>query len=488
MMKIRFIGFIAMLFATAILTSCGGDDDGGATIPPPGGNTDDGIFITGTATSETPGSDIQMAEGAVDAFGQDPPYASRPGFFEAYLYMEAGEINITEIKDDGDTEVVWGGTTTSETIGSGTMLVSEVTEGGAAIAIASSGLYHVMLDLSSATLYIIKVEKYGLIGPAGNGWSTDIEIPLKSASADEVVFEGTNMPIKQGEFKLRYNANWNIDRSGATPAVDGLNLLTNFGTTVTGGDENGNLQPGGYNFNFSGQEGKYTVTITFTPGKGYKAAVAYERTGDLDPNQFDPADYEWGVIGTATDSAWDADVNLTYKGLDSTTHRWVGFVFLQDGEFKFRTNDAWDFALGAGQVTPTGDAAGDVSGTDNFVLDNASDSGYYYITITTSDEGSTWGVNMDAGIWGIIGDATPGDWTNSTALTYNGDNTWSATVTMKATGEYKFRANDSWDLNLGGDLSALILDGGNLATPGAGDFTVTVETANHGATYTASLQ
>jgi hypothetical protein len=73
-------------------------------------------------------------------------------------------------------------------------------------------------------------------------------------------------------------------------------------------------------------------------------------------------------------------------------------------------------------------------------------------------------------------------------LTYNNDNTWTATVTLAATGEYKFRANDSWDLNLGGDLGALVLDGGNLPTPGAGDFTVTVQTSDHGATYTATVQ
>jgi hypothetical protein len=398
--------------------------------------------------------------------------------------MEAGDINITQI--DGETETIWGGTVTEETQGTGTLMVGEITEGGAAIAIASAGLYHVLVDLSSATIYIAKVESYGLIGPAGPGWSVDAPIPLKSASAEAVVFEGTGIDLKGGEFKLRYNGNWNNDRSAATPAVEGLNFLTNFGTTAQGSNQDGSLQPGGFNFLFDAEAGLYTVTLTFVPGKGYNgASVTYVKTGE--GSGFDPADYDFGIIGAATDSAWDADVNFAYKGLDGTTHRWVAFVFLKDGEFKYRTNDAWDFELNPGNVDHTGDAAGQISEGGNFELDAPNDSSYYYIVITTSDEGATWGVDFNSGVWGVIGAATPNGWDSSTPLAYNDDNTWSASVAMTVD-EFKFRANDAWDLNLGGDLSGLTLDGANLAQGSAGTFTVTVETADHGATYTASVQ
>ncbi|MEQ9146953.1 MAG: hypothetical protein RLP13_01670, partial [Cytophagales bacterium] len=60
MMKIKSIAYIAILFGAAVLTSCGGDDGGGAVIPPPTGGSDDGLYITGTATSETPSSAIEM--------------------------------------------------------------------------------------------------------------------------------------------------------------------------------------------------------------------------------------------------------------------------------------------------------------------------------------------------------------------------------------------------------------------------------------------
>ncbi|QNL22389.1 SusF/SusE family outer membrane protein [Hyphobacterium sp. CCMP332] len=483
MMKIKSIAYIAILFGAAVLTSCGGDDGGGAVIPPPTGGSDDGLYITGTATSETPSSAIEMDDAYVDAFGSTPPYSERPGLYEAYIYMEAGDFNITQIEEE--VETVWGGTVTEEDLGSGKMWVSaDFAVGGDAFSVTESGLYHVTIDVTSGTAYIVKINTYGLIGTAGPGWSSDAPMALKSADANTVVFEGTNIELKAGEFKFRYNENWNSDRSAATPAVDGLNLLTNFGTNTEGGDENGGFQPGGFNFNFTGNPGVYTVTLTFSPGKGYSAVAEFERTGD--GSGFDPAEYNWGIIGAATDSAWDADVNFIYKGEDAGTHKWVAFVYLQDGEFKYRTNDAWDFELNPGNVDHTGDAASEVSEGGNFILDAATDSGYYYITITTADEGATWAVQFDAGVWGIIGAATPGGWDNSTPLAYNGDNSWSADVVMLAD-EYKFRANDSWDLNLGGDLNALTLDGANLVST-AGTFTVTVMTADHGATYTATLQ
>ncbi len=481
MMKIKSIAYIAVLFGAAILTSCG-DDEGGATIPPPTGGSDDGIYITGTATSATPSAAVEMDDAFVDAFGSTPPYAERPGLYESYIYMEAGEFNITQI--DGEDENVWGGTVTEEDLGNAKMWVSaDFAIGGDAFSITEAGLYHVTIDVSSGSAYINKINTFGLIGPAGPGWSADAPIAMKSADASSVVFEGTNIEMKAGEFKLRYNENWNSDRTAATPAVEGLNLLTNFGTDTEGGDENGNLQPGGFNFNFTGNPGVYTVTLTFTPGKGYNVAAEFERTGD--GSGFDPNEYNFGIIGSATDSAWDADVNFVYKG-SGADHKWVAFVFLKDGEFKYRTNDAWDFELNPGNLDHSGDAAGEVTEGGNFVLDAAADSGYYYIQITTSDDGATWAASFDYGVWGIIGAATPGGWDNSTPLTYNGDNTWSADVAMLAD-EYKFRANDSWDLNLGGDLTNLTLDGANL-NASAGTFTVTVETPDHGATYSATLQ
>ena len=71
---------------------------------------------------------------------------------------------------------------------------------------------------------------------------------------------------------------------------------------------------------------------------------------------------------------------------------------------------------------------------------------------------------------GVIGDATPNGWNGSTALKATDSNmlVWEGDIEFAAAGEWKFRANDDWAVNLGGSLDNLGQDGGNLATPGAG--------------------
>ena len=39
-----------------------------------------------------------------------------------------------------------------------------------------------------------------------------------------------------------------------------------------------------------------------------------------------------------------------------------------------------------------------------------------------------------------------------------------------AAGEYKFRANDGWDVNLGGDINALVSGGANIMIEEAGTY------------------
>ena len=71
--------------------------------------------------------------------------------------------------------------------------------------------------------------------------------------------------------------------------------------------------------------------------------------------------------------------------------------------------------------------------------------------------------------FGIIGDATPGGWDAETPMTMvagsNGSQ-WECDVTLGA-GEFKFRANNGWDVNLGGSIESLVQNGNNIAaTPG----------------------
>ena len=51
--------------------------------------------------------------------------------------------------------------------------------------------------------------------------------------------------------------------------------------------------------------------------------------------------------------------------------------------------------------------------------------------------------------------------------------TWTATVGLKD-GELKFRANNAWAISLGSSASDLQFDGGNLPSPGEGNYVVTL--------------
>lgn len=74
----------------------------------------------------------------------------------------------------------------------------------------------------------------------------------------------------------------------------------------------------------------------------------------------------------------------------------------------------------------------------------------------------TYSISAPVTTYGLIGGATPGGWDASTALTPSANEmVWEGDVAMKG-GEYKFRANDAWDINLGGSLDNLTQDGSNL--------------------------
>ena len=86
----------------------------------------------------------------------------------------------------------------------------------------------------------------------------------------------------------------------------------------------------------------------------------------------------------------------------------------------------------------------------------------------------TWKATPTA--WGIIGDATPNGWDADQDMTWNEEkHCWSATVTL-TDGTFKFRANDGWDINFGGNPDNLSAGGGNIpVTAGTYDIDLYLE-------------
>jgi len=179
---------------------------------------------------------------------------------------------------------------------------------------------------------------------------------------------------------------------------------------------------------------------------------------------------DWGVIGDATPGGWDTDTNLTY---DPESQTWRGTVHLTAASYKFRANDDWaiNYGLNEGDATLSQDGSNmsnDVEADYDITLDLSTPNTYTFM----------------ANRWGLIGDATPGGWDTDTDMTWDATNkVFTATLDLTAA-SFKFRANDDWAINLGGDLGALTQDGGNFSIAEAGNYTITLNTMTNVATVT----
>jgi hypothetical protein len=149
-----------------------------------------------------------------------------------------------------------------------------------------------------------------------------------------------------------------------------------------------------------------------------------------------------------------------------------GFVWL-DGEYKFLAPDASGaFDWGNTDYGDDGSFSGILVEQDE--SNCQAGAGYYLVKAnTTALTYSTVQTN-----WSIIGAATPGGWDAGTALTYNAETKlWEGTMALSA-GEFKFRANDAWTINYGGDPAAMSQDGGNLSVDAGGTYLVKLNFTN----------
>jgi len=94
--------------------------------------------------------------------------------------------------------------------------------------------------------------------------------------------------------------------------------------------------------------------------------------------------------------------------------------------------------------------------------------------------------------WGILGDASPGGWDTDTKLTFDPTTQlWSVTADMKATGSFKFRANNAWNLDFGLNSEGKLANANhpgyaydatiqNITVPSTANYTITLDLKNPG--------
>lgn len=175
-----------------------------------------------------------------------------------------------------------------------------------------------------------------------------------------------------------------------------------------------------------------------------------------------------GIIGSATLAGWDASTPMKPTG----TSQWSLTLRLKTGEAKFRANNKWDINWGA-SAFPTG------TGTQNGPNIPVATPGYY--TVSFNDASGNYNfaaLSPDTyGTVGIVGSATTGGWDASTPMVKDPDDphSWKLDKITLKEGELKFRANDSWTVNWGGNSfpgGTADLNGANIKIP-AGEYSVT---------------
>ena len=300
--------------------------------------------------------------------------------------------------------------------------------------LTSSTVYHVRAYAtnSAGTAYgadvqfstLADITKLWVVGDY-NGWDNSdnakfiLSTVTSNGDAEGYVF------LKSGGFKLATDHSWS---DGATFGDGGSGKLANPGGNIA-------VPSDGY-YLIKANIGTMTYSITLTT---------------------------WGIIGDATVGGWNTQTDMVYDPT-SLTFSLVAHLTAGTATFKFRGTSDWAINYGSTAGNSTLDAGG-----SNIPVAVESD---YVITLDLSHPNAyTYSANR----WGLIGDATPDGWNSDQNMTWDATNKV-FTITLNLTAAtIKFRANDAWDLSLGGSLDALSTSGGNIPIAVAGNYTVTFD-------------
>lgn len=225
-------------------------------------------------------------------------------------------------------------------------------------------------------------------------------------------------------------------------------------------------------------EGELDVRVKSSLGDT-AAEVAYSNSITIKITPYTTETPKIYVVGSFLNASGYGDdwtpasaVPLASTGFGETDFEGYVYMNVAAPEFKFLpTNSSFDGDYGddgsfSGVLVQEGESNCQTTGPAYYRIQADTDLLTYNLTPTT---------------WGIIGAATPGGWDNSTPLTYNATTKkWEAIVVMTAAA-YKFRANNAWDINLGGDNdddTFMNYGGPDLILDAAGTYKVELDLSN----------
>ena len=437
MKKIALLSIFAGLF----FASCVEGDYGIKPVGPQTNEQEEAVtFPTGlTATAVSP-IDLAAVEADSVAIAAYTPVETAVGEFgnfrivvdDTYEFSVGTDMKVP-VKELQDMVVdAYGKRPSARTFAA--RLEADVMVGGQASYVSSSS-FEVVLTPQAPFIS----SGYYLIGNM-NDWNTDNAKNFKFKHSGKDVYEDPVFTITftagaDCYWKIIPQSNYDAENPWRDNHAEGV-----LGTAVDGDDSlEGTLVTSSPQAGKIAAEGMYKMTINMI-----------EYTYTIQKLEFEeyiyvPGNHQSWNPGTAP-ALWCPNFDGVYTGFSNL-----------NGDFKFTRVRGWDSEYNYTHFTTfsTGLSQGD--GTNI----KMATSGFYYVKADVA-AGSLTATQTTT--WGIIGPAQAGGWDADTDMTWNADKgCWYAAGVTLTAGEMKFRANDGWDINVGGEFGNLVENGGNIA-------------------------
>lgn len=301
---------------------------------------------------------------------------------------------------------------------------------------------------------------YYLIG-AHNSWSMDTYTQYKLTRADESVDIYDDpvwtimVPAPVDGQGLRADFWFNIVPQSAV-GKDGNDFWHNLiGSDQGNGD---NRLEAGLAYKVNGQDNAFCQPAN-------DGATFYKITIDMMDYKMtvEPLSYGQFIYVPGNHQNWSPEHAAALRSPNFDGY-YEGYSYL-NGDFKFTKARNWDAEYNFNDFTTFSDGLSQGGGSNI----NMANEGFYRIQANVAN-GTLTATKTE---WGIVGSALRGGWEAAdTDMSYDaGENCWTVTLPLIA-GEFKFRANDDWGINMGGSADDLYQDGGNLIITEDGTYTI----------------
>ena len=341
---------------------------------------------------------------------------------------------------------------------------AEVVLNGKNLSIAA-GTYDVYMNLATTEIYVMnqgltpgqtptpeepefeaQASEWGIVGVV-NSWNAPDITMYTTPTNNLFVARDVNMPA--GGFKIRANNKWDDTKNYGLQAAGDVEVDHVYNVITSGGSGDMTLAAGTYDIWFDLTNTKVYI---MTPGKPISEAVV---GGTVTPPA--PAADVWGVVGSITNWADKADINMIEDG-DWLVAKSVALTATD--EFKFRTNGTWGNERTAESADPvavnteykavagSGNIKVAVAGTFDLYLAKSLDK--FYVMEQGLKPGETPAPEVpefepQASEWGVVGDVNGWNAPDITMYTTPTNNLFVARNVQMPAGGFKIRANGAWN-------------------------------------------